>query len=154
MFDAYRAKMEAAKTPVDRSRYLAALGEFDDPAIQDELLKYMLTDEVRPTEGYVALGGLGDTEGGRTKLYNWMTANYDFLASRVPPEFAAYFPYYAGGCSEQRLEAAKKFFAQPAHRVDGTDENLAKLSEQINDCVNLREREGAAVASYLRGLAP
>jgi aminopeptidase N len=154
MFDTYRAKFEAAKNPADRARYLGALGEFEDPAIQDELLKYALTDAIRPTEGYVAFGGLGDTEAGRAKIYNWMTANYAFLASRVPPEFAAYFPFYCGGCSEQRFAAAKKFFGEPAHRVDGTDENLAKVGEQINDCVSLREREGAAVAAYLRGLAP
>ncbi len=154
MFDAYRAKLEAAKLPADRTRYLGGLGGFDDPALQDELLKYALTDKIRVTETYMALGGLGKTDTGRTKLYNWMTTNYTFLASRLPPEFQAYFPFYGGGCSEQRLEALHKFFSEPAHRVDGTDENLAKVSEQINDCLSLREREGAAVATYLRGLTP
>lgn len=154
MFDAYRTKFKTAKTPADRSRYLSALGKFDDPAIQDEVLKYALTDDIRATEGFQVIGGLFDTEEGREKVYAWMTANYTFLSSRVPPEFAAYFPYFVSGCSEQRLEAARKFFGQAGHTVDGTEANLAKVGEQINDCLSLREREGKAVATYLRGLAP
>ena len=61
-------------------------------------------------------------------------------------------PYFAGGCSAERLAAARQFFAEPGHSVDGTDNHLAKVSDQVMDCVNLREREGAAVADYLNGL--
>jgi alanyl aminopeptidase len=154
LFDTYRTRFETSKVPADRGRFLAALGKFADPAIQDEVLEYALTDHIRPTETWQALSGIFQTEAGREKAYAWMTANYAHLSSRVPPEFAAYFPYFASGCSDQRLEAAKKFFGQPEHRVDGTDATLAKVDELVNDCMGLREREGEAVATYLRGLAP
>ena len=75
------------------------------------------------------------------------------LAPRMPGEFLSYLPYFVSGCSEQRLQAARKFFAVPAHNVDGTDANLAKVSDQITDCLNLREREGKAVAGYLKTAA-
>jgi alanyl aminopeptidase len=64
-----------------------------------------------------------------------------------------YLPYFVTGCSEQRLDAARKFFAMPSHNVDGTDANLTKVSDTITDCLNLREREGKAVAGYLRTVA-
>jgi alanyl aminopeptidase len=107
---------------------------------------------VKPTETWQAISGLFRTEQGRERVYVWMTRNYATLAGRVPPEFTSYFPFFVSGCSEQRLEAARKFFAQPDHQVDGTEANLAKVSDQISDCVNLREREGPSVAAYLRSL--
>jgi alanyl aminopeptidase len=152
LYDKFRERYESARNPTEKSRYLSALGRFEDPALQDETLKYVLTDEVRPTDTWQAIGGLFSTEQGRDRVYKWMTKNYDALAARVPEEFTSYFPYFVSGCSEQRLEAARKFFAEPAHQVDGTEANLAKVSEQISDCVNLREREGKAVAAYLHNL--
>ena len=40
--------------------------------------------------------------------------------------------------------------AAPAHNVPGTDHQLANVGDQVNDCLRLREREGAAVAGYLK----
>jgi alanyl aminopeptidase len=154
LYDAYRTKFEAATIPAERSRYLSALGQFRDPALQDEALAYALAGKVRVMERFQLLGGLLSSEAGRNKVYAWMTKNYDQLAGGLPVEFQAYFPMFVGGCDEQRLAAAKKFFAEPAHKVDGTDLNMAHVSEQINDCSNLREREGKAVASYLKAMAP
>jgi len=154
LFDLYRQKFEAATVPADRSRYLSALGKFKDPALQDEALAYALSGKVQVMDRSQLMSGLFGTERGRDKIYAWVTKNYDALAAGLPVEFQSYFPYFVSGCEEERLEAAKKFFAEPAHRVDGTDSNMAKVSEQITDCLNLRNREGKAVASYLKNLAP
>ena len=121
--------------------------------MQDAALAYTLTDKVRPQEMFQIVTGLFDSEAGREKVFTWMTVNYDRLAGRMPTEFIAYMPYLVSGCSEQRLEAARKFFAVPAHSVDGTASNLEKVSDTISDCLNLREREGKAVADYLRTVA-
>ena len=150
---AYQQKLEASKVPAERSRYLSALGKFRDAKLQQSVLDYALTDKVRPTEMYQVVFGMFDTEAGRDRIYSWMVANYDKLAPRMPGEFLSYLPYFVSGCSEQRLQAARKFFAEPAHNVDGTDANLAKVSDQITDCLNLREREGKAVAGYLKTAA-
>ena len=152
-FKALQAKLESTKVPAERGRYLSALGKFDDPKLQDAALAYALTDKVRPQEMWQIVGGMYDTEAGRNKVYTFMTANYDRMASRLPIEMVAYFPYFVSGCSEQRLEAARKFFANPEHSVDGTVANLEKVSDTIADCLNLREREGKAVADYLRTVA-
>ena len=149
-FDQFRGKFEAAATPADKSRYMSAMGNFRDPKIQDEVLAYALTPNVRVMDRFQLIGGMFMTEAGRDKVYGWMTKNYDKLASGLPVEFQAYFPFFVSGCEQQRLDAAKKFFAEPAHKVDGTDRNLEKTASQIGDCLNLREREGAAVAAYLK----
>jgi alanyl aminopeptidase len=149
-FEQFRGKFEAATTPADKSRYMSAMGNFRDPKIQDEVLAYALTPNVRVMDRFQLIGGMFMTEAGRDKVYAWTTKNYDKLASGLPVEFQAYFPFFVSGCEQQRLDAAKKFFAEPAHKVDGTDRNLEKVASQIGDCLNLREREGAAVAAYLK----
>ncbi len=152
-FLAYQQKFETTKVPAERSRYLSAMSKFDDPKLQDAILDYALTEKVRPMEMFQAVGGMFDSEAGRDKLYAWMTKNYTQLANRMPPEFVAYLPYLATGCSAQRLDAARKFFGTPAHSVDGTDATLAKVGDTITDCVNLRDREGKSVAGYLKDVA-
>jgi hypothetical protein len=114
------------------------------------VLAYALTDQVRVMDRFQLIGGMFYTEAGRDKVYAWMTKNYDKLASGLPVEFQAYMPMMVSGCEQQRLDAAKKFFAEPAHKVDGTDRTMEKVASQIGDCLNLREREGAAVAAYLK----
>jgi len=136
--------------PADRSRFLASLGEFRDPAIVPRALAYALEGKLRPQEllaipNVISAGALKYEDTG----YEWMTANYDAIVQRVPPDFAAFLPHFADGCSEERLQKAKAFFADPAHQVEGTMKELAKVSDSVENCVSLRKREGAAVKSYL-----
>ena len=82
--------------------------------------------------------------------YQWMTGNYATIVKRIPPDVAAFLPQFADGCSEDRLERAKIFFADPAHQVEGTLKELAKVADTVTNCVSLRKREGAVVAEFLK----
>ena len=62
-------------------------------------------------------------------------------------------PFIASGCSLERLARAQEFFAMPEHNVPGTDEQLAKIADQVTDCTGLRDREGQAVDRYIRDFA-
>jgi len=153
LFDTFRQRFEASTSPAQRERFLNALGAFDAPAVQAKALAYALEGPVRPTELFEIPGGVIDSPGGEDRVFGWFLDHYDAFASRMPPEFVAFLPFVASGCSAERLERAREFFSQPDHRVDGTDVQLAKVSQQVSDCVHLRQREGAAVAGYLRSLA-
>jgi hypothetical protein len=47
------------------------------------------------------------------------------------------------------LKDAEAFFSDPKHQVPGQEVQLGEVADQVNDCVHLREREGAAMVSYL-----
>jgi alanyl aminopeptidase len=153
MFDSFKKHFETARTPVERERYLAALGSFADPELQEEALRYVLSGPVRPNEIMTIPRQIGRTEKHEDRVFEWITDNYTELTSRMPAMRAAFMPFAAGGCSTERLNTAQKFFAEPSHRVDGTTNNLQKVTEQVTDCVNLRGREGEAVATYLAAFA-
>ncbi len=151
-FEAYRKKFEAASEPSERGRYLRAMSYFDDTELQNEALAYAFSGKVRPNEMFSIIGGIGRTTEGGERVMDWMMENYAMITERVPEPMLAYMPYFAGGCSRERLETARVFFEDPAHSVPGTMRTFEKVSDQVMDCVSLREREGARVAEYLRGL--
>lgn len=150
-YDEIQKRFETARSPVERTRALTTLGSFRDPALLERTLAYALSGPLRPQELRFVSQGIGSDPRGEQRLFEWMTQHYAAIVSRVPPNFAAFMPFYASGCSAQRLEAARAFFASPEHSMTGTQQQLAKVADQVNDCVGLRGREGAAVAKYLKG---
>jgi alanyl aminopeptidase len=151
--ETYKQRFENATIPAERNRFLSALGYFSDEALQDEVLAYLMSGPVRPNDMFRAIGGISNTTAGQDKVYRWMTDNYEELTSKFPAVFTSYMPYFASGCSKERLAAAQRFFAEPEHNVEGTDNNMVKVADQVMDCVNLREREGAAVSDFLNDKA-
>ena len=155
LYNAYKKGFEEASVPAERQRFLAALGWFRQEVMVKAALRYSLTGDLRPQERFtipMGLGAAGDRE--RALLWEWMTTNYEQIMDFIPPMFAVYMPYFAAGCSADRLEAARVFFdPEGEHFVAGQEKELAKVSEMTGHCIGLREREGEAVAAYLRDLA-
>ncbi len=156
LYNKYKKGFEEAKVPAERARFLAGLGWFTEPAMIQHALYYSLHGDLRPQEIFtipMGIGRNGDEESTKI-LWDWMTDNYDELMKKMPPMFAVYMPYFAGGCSADRLEAARLFFAEDGpHYVAGQEKELAKVAEAVGDCVGLREREGKAVREYLNQVA-
>ena len=153
LYDTCRARFESTRSPIDRSRYLTTLSFFRDSALVERTLRYALEGPLRPQELRTATIGIASYPPFQDRLYAWVEKNYIKIASRIPPEQVAFMPFYASGCSAQRLEAARAFFSQPEHSAMGTEKTLAKVGDQVGDCIDLREREGAAVADYLSEFA-
>jgi alanyl aminopeptidase len=152
LYNKYKKGFETSKIPADRSRYLAGLGWFTDPAMIQHALYYCLHGDLRPQEIFTIPMGIGQTgnEDHTKLLWDWMTSNYDQLMEKMPPMFAVYMPYFAAGCSADRIEAARAFFAQDGpHYKAGQEKELDKVAEGVGDCLGLREREGDAVREYL-----
>ena len=153
LFAEYRAHLASARLPVDRARWLTGLGWFRGPAVMDSALAFALHGPLRPQERSAITRALSDRKENYPKLYTWMTANYDAIIAATTPSAAAFMPFYAGGCSAERLAQAKEFFSQPAHNRPGVPQSLAQVSDGVNDCVGLREREGAPVHAFLKQVA-
>lgn len=153
LFDTYQRRFESATNPVDRLRFLTSLGAFESPQLRQRFLAYLLGNSVRPTEIFRALRGGWNTEEEAQETFDWVRVNYSKLEAGLPPEFMAFVPYVAGGCSLTRLQAGREFFSQPEHQAPGTLANLARVADQVTDCVHLRQREGESVADYLREVA-
>jgi alanyl aminopeptidase len=151
LFDELCARAEGAATPTERGRYLGVLGSFRDPAIQEAALRYALEGPVRPTEMLLIPRRMDDTNARQDRRFRWMTENFDAITGRLPDAYKSFMPFMAGGCSEKRMKAATAFFSDPEHQGPATGKQMARVTEQVTDCVGLREREGEAAARYLQG---
>ncbi|MEW5873928.1 MAG: M1 family aminopeptidase [Candidatus Zixiibacteriota bacterium] len=149
LFEEFKRRFEAAETPADRSLYLYSLGEFEDSALIEDALAYSLAGPLRPQEAMAIPGTLMDQPGQEDRIFRWMLDNFDAFTAKMPPQFRAFMPFIASGCSAERLAAAQEFFRRPEYNVPGTDKQLAKVADQVKDCVGLREREGEAVRRFL-----
>jgi alanyl aminopeptidase len=149
LYAMYRQRFEAAKDPEEHYHFLGSLGWFHDPALLDQTFDYALHGPLRPQDLRFAFSGL-DTEELRERAWNWFRPHYAEVSARMPEVFRSALVRFADGCSNQRLEAARLFFSDPAHAPMGTDRELAELTGRVTSCVGLREREGAAVARALQ----
>jgi hypothetical protein len=150
MFNECKRRFETAQIPQQRSLFLSALGNFRDPVLVDEALSYSLSGPLRPNEFFYIPFSVGGYAPYEDKVFEWQMEHYGAITAKIPPMFASYMPYMAGGCSRERLAKAREYFSDPARNVPGMEETLAKVSDQVNDCAGMRDREGAKVAEYLR----
>jgi alanyl aminopeptidase len=115
-------------------------------------LAYSLEGPLRPNEiTRVAQVMATERPDGQEPVFEWMTGHYGTITSRIPTPFHPYLTRMAGGCSDSRMREARVFFADPAHKVEGTEKELEKVAAQSADCVSLRKRELASVAGFLKG---
>jgi alanyl aminopeptidase len=149
LFDLYCQRFESSQVPADRNRFLAGLGGFRDPQVVEAALGYTLKGPLRPNECFRIPFALLSHPESRDHVFEWFLANYGAMAQRLPPPARSFMPFVASGCSAERLAAAQEFFSKPEHQGPGIDVTLAKVSDQVHDCVGLREREGPAVAAFL-----
>ena len=153
-FADYQRRLESTDVPAIRRRFLAALGAFKDTVLVARALEYMLTDKVRPTETFIIMQGVGarDEATGR-RMFKWMMDHYDQLATRIPPPALRFMPMMGNGCSQERLAATKAFFSDPKHAVPGVEKTLERVSDNVHNCISLRDREGERVTTFMRGFA-
>ena len=156
LFEALRQRFETTTVPNDRRRLLLALGGFHDPALVEEALKYTLAPVVRPQEVAAIPRAIQRDPATGDRGSRWVLEHYDEIAHRVPEMVVAFIPGQAlrRVCSAQRLAEVRTFFSETRHVVAGTEKELARASEAVQDCIALRAREGASVTAYLRTVDP
>jgi len=151
VFEDFKSRFETAQVPAVRSRFLYALGSFEDSAIIKTALEFALNGKLSAQETMVIPSSVGsDSDEKEMMIFNWMMANYDTIARRIPKTSLPGMARWGGGCSLEKLATAREFFTHESRKLEETEQILNRVAAQVNDCVGLREREGASVAAYLK----
>ncbi|HET9951584.1 MAG TPA: M1 family aminopeptidase [Candidatus Eisenbacteria bacterium] len=150
LFGAFLKRFEGDPVPSERGRLLGAIGSFEAPELRARAFDYVLSGPLKPQELNYLLGALAKRPEHEDETWTWVAAHYDRIVKRIPALYVIYLPWFASGCDLTRLEAARAFFAEPAHLPPGTEAELLKMAASVTECAGLREREGGALRSYLR----
>lgn len=149
LFDRYRRELETAESSNVRSDFLAALGSFSDAELRETALNYALEGPLRSNEITALLFQVGQGEGGRAQLWDWVRENYAELSRRIPPHSVPRLVAAAGECNPDRLREAKQFFTGD-RLTEGVSERLQRLEDRVTQCMNMRARHLESVEEWLR----
>ena len=148
LYETYRQRFENPQSPQDRGMFLGGMAHFSNPELRQRTREYGLSDAVNPTEMFTAFGG-DRTDADAMASLTWVLDHYEGFEQKLAPEWLGFMPRWATGCSRERLELATEFFSDPENQVTGTLNNLKRVTESVNQCLALRDREGEAVSAYL-----
>ncbi len=152
LFDTFRQRFEQADAPRDRARYLAALGGLGDPTLLQAVLEYTATGPLRPHEMLRPLQNMGWTEARRRMIYAFVKARYAELAKRIPDTFRAFIPQAVlPPCDRAALADGKAFFTDAQRKLDGVEQNLARVEDSVEECQRVRDSQLDLVDKLLGG---
>jgi alanyl aminopeptidase len=150
LYNAYKQSFEEATVPAERARFLSGMGRFGNWSMQEAALDFTLSGNLRPQELFTIPIGVGMMSWeNEDRMWSWFVENYDQIIELMPPQFKTYMPLFAGGCEEERLVAAREFFAVTDHQAPGQDRIMARVEEGTIECADLRRREGPTVQEFL-----
>ena len=160
MYDDYRQHFETATVPSDRALFLSGMGSFRDPKIQAAALDYSLNGPLRPQEAAVIPAAMTETgltlpgaRGGggefSPEMMQWTLTHWDALAAKLPPNFASRNLRTMGGCDKSRVATLQQFFADPKRDSPGVTATLKRMSDAMEECSDLHDREAERVERWL-----
>jgi alanyl aminopeptidase len=140
----------AEKDRRDRARLLEALAVFRDPALVEENLKVVLSDELDPRETLTLILGPAGHYRTRQRAYDFVKDHYDRIIARMPRDRGAALAGVASGfCDADHRADAERFFKERSARVSGGPRRLAHALEGIDLCVATRAAQQASVVAFL-----
>ena len=149
LFDALAAAAERASDPEDRYRALSALARFRDPALIDRGLQMVLTPQIRTQDASLQLARFLANPAARERAWPFIKTNW----AALQPKIAIFggdttlVGALSAFCDAQTRDDIKAFFG--AHPLPGAARTLDQTLERIDNCIAIRDKQAAAVATWL-----
>jgi alanyl aminopeptidase len=155
LFDRVLAAAEKEKDRRPRGAMLRALGAFRDPALARRALELTLEGKFDMREANSLLFGPGMYEPNRRLPIEFVKANYDALAAKMPravdSDMASFLVFTAStGCSAADRAEAEGFFGPRAEKWVGGKLALQEALESITLCEARNGQFAGPVAEFLK----
>lgn len=149
LFDALTAAADRATSPEDQYRYLNALADFRDPALIDRGLQRALSPAMRSQDAAVYLAAFLRNPAARDRAWAFVKQHWPALEPKVTIVGGDTRIVAALGsfCDARSRDDITSFFA--VHTLPGAVRTLEQTIERVNNCLELRATQTAAVAGWL-----
>ncbi len=132
LFEAFRSRLAAPKTPEQKSLMLRALAEFSEPALLDRYLAMTLSDEIRAQDAWMPYAWLLGNPATRERAWAFVKANWTALSAKVGPRGGTRVVGAAGGLvSAAWKEEVAAFFRDPKNEIEMARKTLDQALESI-----------------------
>ncbi|PTL84759.1 M1 family metallopeptidase [Vitiosangium sp. GDMCC 1.1324] len=151
LFDTVLAQARAAKDRNERSRLLAMLGAFRDPALVKEALALVAGDEFDVRETRSILGVTFFTPESRAQAWDFYKQHFDTLAGKLrSDELNGIIAMVGDLCDEQRRTEAEALLSPRVAKIEGGPRSLSRALESIRLCIESERRNQPGVLEFLR----
>ena len=147
-YDEYLARLRAAPTPQDRSRYLFALARFRPSALVERTLRLILDGSVGRADAPYVLRSLLLSVPAREAAWRFVEEHEDVLRRTFAQSGLAAVCEGIVGLSTPLLEARVRAFFASRRRSLGVA-TLEQSLDKLAVAVAFREREAEAIGAYL-----
>ena len=150
-FERYVEQYQSARTPEERDRYLAAFGDFADPAVTPAILAFILSESVRGQDIWKPLRGLLANPATQAQTWDFIQDNWPALRQK------------GGTTGAQRIISGTKhlwrndwlaeveaFFTKPANHVAAATRTLTQTLEFLRLGLEFRRLQQAKLSAWLR----
>jgi puromycin-sensitive aminopeptidase len=151
-YDEFLAKFRSATTPQEEQRYLYALAAFQQPALLAQTLARTINGEFRTQDAPFVARALLMSVYGREPAWAFVKTNWDTMERQYPKAGLRRLAEGVIGLATPELERDVHAFFQ-ARRPQFGGKTLEQYLEQLRIAVRMRERESAALATYLARFA-
>jgi puromycin-sensitive aminopeptidase len=144
----FLARFRGAATPQEEQRYLYALAAFQPAALVEQTLARTVNGEVRTQDAPFVVRAMLSAVHARELAWAFVKARWDAMDRLYPKHGLRRMCEGIVGLATPALEAdVHRFFAE--RRIELGGKTLEQYLEQLRVAVELRRREGDALAKYL-----
>lgn len=155
LFDALLQRLATTDDVALRGQLLSALGQARDPRRSARALALSLDPALRVQEGLTTVFVQSMDHRTRDAAWRFLKENFDALALKVPPTYAAHLPYAASGfCDLAHADEARAFFSARAEKHNGMERNVRQVDEMIRLCVTAAEAQRASAERFFSATRP
>jgi aminopeptidase N len=149
LYNQVLARLNHAKTPEEQYIYQRILTRFSDPKLLQRTLDYAISGDVRSQDALFVIAAVMRNPAGRTLAWDFVQAHWTEIA-KLGGAFGGGVIVASTGsfCDAGMRDEVKDFFA--SHPAPASDRGLKQSLERINYCVDLQERQGIQLASWLQ----
>ena len=150
LFDALVVAVTENTDRRERADIYAALGNFRSPELAQASRQLWLSPAHDIREVMAASRSRGRTNAARDEMLQFISSNFETIATKLAQDALAQFPkMFAGSCSQREAGQVETLFTPLLPRFDGMARTLGQSLEAVRLCASYRDAQQASLHGFL-----
>ncbi|MBI3358910.1 MAG: M1 family metallopeptidase [Nitrospirae bacterium] len=155
LFDPFFQKYLLAETPEEKDRYLAALAEFNKPALAIKLLEKTLTESIRSQDVWKPIRALLRYPKVQAESWEFVKTHWPVLREKAGSVGATRMIQSTRHLWTSSWKSdVEQFFSRSENKVEAAERALLQTLEFIEIGIRFKKEQGPRIAAWMKGSVP